>query len=173
MNADRRIAAVTWTYGRPDVAEQCVRALLAQTYPLEQIVAVDSASPDGTAEHLRHTFGDGVTVLELADNLGPGAAIAAAFEHLALADLTDVWLVEDDSRPAAGCLAQLVSIAETVPTPSMVGPDGAYLRRGQWRMQPRLPTGRERASTSCTSMAHCSAPRWCVTSTVPAATTSS
>ena len=118
-----------------------MRALLAQTYPLEQVVVVDSASPDDTADRLRETFGDLVTVLELADNLGPGAAIATAFEHLERTDLSDVWLVEDDSRPAADCLAQLVAIADTVPPPAMIGPDGAYMRRGQWRAQPRLPEG--------------------------------
>ena len=141
MSAGRRIAAVMWTYGRADVVAEGVRALLAQTYPLEQVVVVDSASPDDTADRLREMFGDRVTVLELADNLGPGAAIAAAFEHLEPTDLSDVWLVEDDSRPAADCLAQLVSIADTVPPPAMIGPDGAYMRRGQWRPQPRLPEG--------------------------------
>ena len=146
-----------------------MRALLAQTYPLEQIVVVDSASPDDTAERLRETFGDRITVLELADNLGPGAAIAAAFEHLERADLSDVWLVEDDSRPAADCLAQLVAIADTVPTPAMVGPDGANLRRGQWRLAaPASGRARPRRSTSCTSTAPCSAPRSCASSTVPA-----
>ena len=173
MNADRRVAAVMWTYGRSDVAEQCVRALLAQTHPLEQIIVVDSASPDDTAERLRATFGDRITVLELADNLGPGAAIAAGVRALGAGRPDDVWLVEDDSRPADG-LPGPARRDRRQPSRASDGRPrrGRTSATGSGGRSPDFRRERRRRSTSCTSTAPCSAPRSCTGSTVPAATTS-
>ncbi|MFV0306221.1 MAG: methyltransferase domain-containing protein [Desertimonas sp.] len=138
---DARIAAIVWTYGRPDVAAAAVAAIGAQTLRVERIVVVDSATPDGGGDALASRLGDRAEVIVLDDNLGPGGAITAGLARLDLADLDAVWFVEDDSRPDRHALAALVAARSTRPGPRMVGPDAADMRRGQWRLRPRHREG--------------------------------
>ena len=48
-----RVVAVVVTWNRRDLLAESLRALQAQTHQLDQIVVVDNASDDGTAELLR------------------------------------------------------------------------------------------------------------------------
>src|SRR4051812_49443017 len=48
-----RVAAVVVTYNRKALLAECLRALLAQSAPIETIHVVDNASTDGTHDLLR------------------------------------------------------------------------------------------------------------------------
>lgn len=137
------VVAVVWTYNRFELARECVAAVFAQTLRPTRLIVVDSASPDGSAARLRREF-QGLEVIELDDNDGPGAAIAAAFSASA-ADVPDYyWLVEDDSRPDPECLAMAVDAATGIGRLGVLGPVGCMLRRGQWHATEELPLGTKR-----------------------------
>lgn len=136
-----RIAAIVWTYGRPEVAAGAVAAIAEQSHRVERVVVVDSASPAGDASALASLLDGRAELVVLADNVGPGGAIAAGLRRLDLDDLDAVWFVEDDSRPAPDALADLLAVRASATDPVMVGPDAADLRRGQWRLRARRRDG--------------------------------
>ena len=47
------VCAFVLTRNRKELLAECVRALLAQTHPVDQVIVLDNASTDGTEEHLR------------------------------------------------------------------------------------------------------------------------
>lgn len=62
-----------------------------------EVIVVDDASSDGTAELLQKTFGSRIRVLQLVSRGGPGAArnagaLLASGEFVAFLDSDDVWL---------------------------------------------------------------------------------
>lgn len=137
------VVAVVWTYNRFELARRCIEAVLDQTRPADRVIVVDSASPDGSGSRLRDVFTE-VDVIELPDNGGPGAAIAAAFE--AIGEIPDFfWLIEDDSIPSRNCLAVALETAGGVEQLGILGPVGCSLEWGQWRATTELPPGETRA----------------------------
>jgi glycosyltransferase involved in cell wall biosynthesis len=74
-----------------------VASALAQRAGAVEVIVVDDASTDGTAELLQKTFGAQVRVLRLETRGGPGAArnagaLLAGGEFVAFLDSDDVWL---------------------------------------------------------------------------------
>lgn len=139
-NAERTtVVAVVWTYNRFELARHCIEAVLDQSHPADRVIVVDSASPDGSGTRLRDTF-SAVDVLELPDNGGPGAAIAAAFASVD--EIPDYfWLVEDDSIPSPNCLEMAIEKAGKIEHLGILGPVGCTLEWGQWRAASELPPG--------------------------------
>jgi len=98
------VLVVSWN-GREHLAA-CLPALLAERTPgvTVEILVFDNGSTDGTAELLRDRHPE-VIVVPSPVNLG----FAAANNRLAgLASGDALWLLNNDARPRAGCLAALV-----------------------------------------------------------------
>jgi len=66
---DKRVAAVVVTYNRKDYLVRCVQALLRQTSPVDVLI-VDNASTDGTADVLQPFLCDRVHYHNTGENLG-------------------------------------------------------------------------------------------------------
>jgi glycosyltransferase involved in cell wall biosynthesis len=92
-----KVTVILPVYNRAGTLGPCVGSVLAQTFTDWEMVAVDDASTDNSAEVLE-SFGDArIGVLRLETNKGPSgarnAAIAAARgEYVALLDSDDEWL---------------------------------------------------------------------------------
>jgi rhamnopyranosyl-N-acetylglucosaminyl-diphospho-decaprenol beta-1,3/1,4-galactofuranosyltransferase len=105
----RRIIAVVVTYNRRDMVTRLVAALDAGSVVPDEVVVVDNASSDGTADALA---GAGtttpLTVLRLPENTGGAGGfhtgLAVAMERAAGL----VWLMDDDGTPASDCLQSLL-----------------------------------------------------------------
>jgi rhamnopyranosyl-N-acetylglucosaminyl-diphospho-decaprenol beta-1,3/1,4-galactofuranosyltransferase len=108
--ADLRIAAVVVTYNRLELLQRLVKAL-GEVPELDQVLVVDNASTDGTAEWLAGLDVDRVHGRTLDHNSGGAGGfhdgLAWAVERGA--DL--VWLMDDDGLPEADCLALLLERA--------------------------------------------------------------
>jgi glycosyltransferase involved in cell wall biosynthesis len=91
----RGYSAVIRTYNRCEYAAECVRSVLAQTRPPDEVIVVDDGSTDGTADHLRGEF-PRVRVVEQGTNLGRSVAAnrgvyLAEHDWICLLDDDDLW----------------------------------------------------------------------------------
>lgn len=113
MNPDfPQIAAVFATMDRSHVAVSCVKALAAQTRPLNRVFVADNVSGDGTAEDLEELadLPFALTVLRMPENEGNAGGIRAAMD-LAFAEGADaVWILDDDSWPRPDALEKILEL---------------------------------------------------------------
>ena len=108
------VASVTVAYNAARVLPRQIEALLRQRRPLQEIIVVDNASTDSTAEMLAHQFPQ-VTVLRMSDNLGHSGALAAGVAYAALNKRHDwVWSFDDDSVPDDDALEALLEGIESL-----------------------------------------------------------
>jgi glycosyltransferase involved in cell wall biosynthesis len=87
----RSYSAVICTYNRRSYVEECVRSVLEQTRPPEQIIVVDDGSSDGTSQYLRDRFPN-ILVVEQ-QNRGRSVALNRA---LSLASCDWICFLDDD-----------------------------------------------------------------------------
>lgn len=105
-SADVTVVVVTWQ-GR-HLLEPCLTSLAAQTLS-HDVLVVDNASTDGTAEYLR-TQWPTVRVLPLDANTGFAGGVAAALEQVQTRYLA---LLNNDATAAPDWLAASMSILES------------------------------------------------------------
>jgi GT2 family glycosyltransferase len=104
------VAAVVVTFNRKVLLVECLRALLAQTRPLERILLVDNASTDGTADLLK---AEGLLdepvlrYLRLEHNGGGAGGFHAGMKAAHDEGHDWLWLMDDDAEPATDALARL------------------------------------------------------------------
>ncbi len=98
------VASVTTAHNAAKLLPRQLEALLTQTRPVQEIVVVDNASSDGTAEMLAKRYPQ-VTVLRMSENLGAAGAWAAGLAYAALEKRHDwIWAFDDDSVPDSEAL---------------------------------------------------------------------
>lgn len=91
-----KITAVIPVYNRKKTIRRCIDSVLAQTYPIFEIIVVDDGSSDGTTDIIERTYGEKVTLIrqkhkgaQAARNLGIKEAKG---EYIAFLDSDDEWL---------------------------------------------------------------------------------
>ncbi len=124
-----RVAAIVVTYNRKQLLPECLKGLLGQTQPVDEIIIVDNHSTDGTRETLvdagylsatrdsGHTVkslsGSGrairVSFVEMPANEGPSAAYARGMKVAFDAGFDWVWTMDDDVVPMPGALEALMA----------------------------------------------------------------
>ncbi|MGL6096765.1 MAG: glycosyltransferase family 2 protein [Fimbriiglobus sp.] len=99
------VAAVVVTFNRLALLQECIAALRAQTRPPDEIIVVNNGSTDGTPVWLAAE--PGLTVVTQA-NLGSGGGQAAGIRAAMARGHDWCWSMDDDGKPAADCLAELL-----------------------------------------------------------------
>jgi len=89
------VAVIMPVHDRANHVRTAVDSVLAQTYPLVELIVVDDGSTDGTGDVLR-TYGDRIVVLRQ-EHAGPYTARNTGLRHtdadlVAFLDSDDVWL---------------------------------------------------------------------------------
>ena len=107
-----KIVAVVMTYNRQQLLIQCLRAVLAQTFPLPRILVIDNASTDGTSEMLAADFPE-VQVRRMPENVGCTGAMREALSVGLAHGAHYVWLLDDDLIPFPSCLQTIVEQIQT------------------------------------------------------------
>ncbi len=106
-NNQPKIAAVVVTYNRRTLLEGCLDALLRQDRPLDEILVIDNASTDDTAELLAKKYNGKVTYVRLEENVGGAGGF---YEGIRLAYEKGhawIWVMDDDVEPLADALRVL------------------------------------------------------------------
>jgi N-acetylglucosaminyl-diphospho-decaprenol L-rhamnosyltransferase len=110
-----KVSVVVVSY---NVRSHLERSLIALSDEPHEVIVVDSASTDGSAQLVRERF-PGVRLIELARNEGYGSAANVGLS----ASRGDYFLVMNaDARPLAAGIAQLVAYADSHPRIGIAGP---------------------------------------------------
>lgn len=110
----QRVVATVVTRNRRELLAEALAAVHAQTRAPEDLVVVDNASSDGTAEYVREHFPT-ASLVSLARNMGGAGGFAAGLAQ-ALGQRSDlVWLMDDDTIPEPGTLQALLDARERYP----------------------------------------------------------
>lgn len=105
------VSVVSLTYNRRDNIRELLTALRHQTYPRFEVIVVDNASTDGTAEMIRRDFPE-VRLIETETNLGM-VAYNLGFEA---AQGEYILVMDDDGLPGnARWIADVVACFEANP----------------------------------------------------------
>lgn len=100
------VTVVTVTYGeRRNLLRQVLDALPAQG--VDKVVVVDNGAHWPVKSELTAAYGDLVDVVEMGRNTGSAAGFAAGIQRALDLGAEYLWLLDDDNRPAPGCLAAL------------------------------------------------------------------
>ena len=116
------MAAVVVAYNRAELLREALDALAAQTRALDELIVIDNASTDDSADiAARHPAG--VRLVRLPRNTGGAGGFAAGIATaLADASVDFVWLMDDDTIPTPDALAELLRVhAELGHSPPLLG----------------------------------------------------
>ena len=111
------IAAIVISHRAGDYLARVLSDLGNQSYPLQQVVVVDTASDQDALELAQ---GHGFSVIQPGD-LKLGAAIQAGISALAQRP-NWIWILHDDSAPEPQALKNLAKAAEISPSVAVIGP---------------------------------------------------
>jgi GT2 family glycosyltransferase len=118
---DPLVVTVILNTNRREDTLACLASLAQSPYPHHQIMVLDNASTDGSAEAIAAAFPD-VTLLPLTANKGyagnNNVGIAAALEMGA----DWVFVLNEDTLLAPDCIGKLVAVGEADPRIGVVGP---------------------------------------------------
>ena len=101
-----KVLAYVHTYNSADVIDATVAALCRQTYPVPEILLVDNASSDGTADR---AFPQQVTLIRNSRNLGTSGAVAVGMAYALAHGYDWIYIVDADSTAEPDAIEQLVA----------------------------------------------------------------
>ena len=109
-----KVNAVVVTYNRKELLEECLNALLNQSYKLNRIIIIDNASNDGTRQLLKEKYNfTNVDVLTLSKNTGGAGGFYYGTKR-AINDADWVWEMDDDTIPTPTALEELLKAKEKI-----------------------------------------------------------
>jgi GT2 family glycosyltransferase len=112
-----RVVAVVVTWNRRDLLVESLTALQAQTHRPAEIVVVDNASTDGTADLLAADYAH-LRVVRLTTNTGGAGGFAAGIERALVVEPDLIWLLDDDTVPTPTAAEHLVGAWASYPADS-------------------------------------------------------
>jgi GT2 family glycosyltransferase len=113
-----RASIVVVTYNHRRHIELCLNALVATLSADDEIVIVDNASADGTADYIAATF-PAVRLVRRTDNPGFGAACNDGARR---SQAEFLFFLNPDTEPRAGWLDALVEALRSIPRVGLVTP---------------------------------------------------
>jgi GT2 family glycosyltransferase len=115
------IIIVSWNVR--ELLRGCLRSLLAEAVPARDVIVVDSASSDDSADMLRAEFPD-VTLIASPDNIGfvKGNNLALAQLLRATPAPEFLWLLNPDTIVQPGAVRTLLAFMQAHPRCGLLGP---------------------------------------------------
>lgn len=110
------VAILILNWNSLDWTRKCLEGLRTLDYPNTRVIVIDNGSEDGSPDVIAREFPH-ATLLRAKENLGVGGGRNYGIEHVLRnhPDVPYLLFLDNDARPAADALKQLVSAAETNP----------------------------------------------------------
>lgn len=155
------IAAIFATMNRSATALSCVKALAAQTLPLDHVIVADNVSTDSTFIDLQalQNLPFQLTVIPMPENAGNAGGVKEAMELAFSKGANAVWILDDDSWPRPGALEAMLKEGfdpDVVSHPIQIDPltkeftwPLQVLKNGEWilaKSKDELPDGEKAVS---------------------------
>lgn len=103
------VVAIVVTYNRKAMLLECVEHLLQQQNAHADILVVDNASTDGTAEALQELINDSkIIYCNTGANIGGAGGFQFGMKEALKRGYKYLWLMDDDVCPSPDCLAMLI-----------------------------------------------------------------
>ena len=105
MNRCKNIAAVIVTWNRKELLMECISAILSQENGSPDVIVVDNASADGTAEALKPFVENGeILYYNTGANLGGAGGFQYGIRKAVELGYEYLWIMDDDCIPTPGAL---------------------------------------------------------------------
>ncbi|MEX2181705.1 MAG: glycosyltransferase family 2 protein [Gemmatimonadaceae bacterium] len=115
------VFAVVLNWGREADSIACVDSLVANAFPLSQVILVDNASPDGSGHRLHERYPD-APYLQAGTNLGYAGGNNLGVAHALSLGATWVLVLNNDTICEPGMLAALLEAGHADPRCAAVAP---------------------------------------------------
>jgi GT2 family glycosyltransferase len=105
-----KISALVLTYNRKEILSQCLKAILGQVEPADEVVVLDNGSTDGTCEYLQESgFLEHARIVlyRHPENIGPAAGADTLFRLAKERGSDWLWCMNDDTLADPDALAEL------------------------------------------------------------------
>lgn len=108
---DERVVAIVVTYNRKELLDECLTAMLNQTFPIDRIIVINNHSTDGTEELFKEGgkfFKDTIELHTMEKNLGGSGGFRKGFEIADSYDFDWLWIMDDDAIAEPNTLEELI-----------------------------------------------------------------
>ena len=94
----KRVGTIVVTFNRKKMLKECIESLLKQSYDNQEILIIDNASTDGTADYIKKLIDDKkVFYFNTGENLGGAGGFNYGVRKALKRDYDYIWLMDDDS----------------------------------------------------------------------------
>ncbi|MBR2801048.1 MAG: glycosyltransferase [Erysipelotrichaceae bacterium] len=104
-----RVTALVVTYNRKELLQECLTAILSQTFAVNSVLVINNCSSDGTEELFKEGgpfCQEKIAFLTTEKNLGGAGGFAYGFEKAR--DYDRLWIMDDDTIPTETALEELL-----------------------------------------------------------------
>lgn len=108
----KKIDVVIVTYNRLELLKKCLRAILMQSYPVENIFVIDNNSSDNTLLFLSKKAKENSKIIpvHLVQNIGGAGGFYTGLKYfIEKSKSYFVWIMDDDTIPTINALEKLIS----------------------------------------------------------------
>jgi Predicted glycosyltransferases len=123
----KNVAAVVVTYNRRELLLQCIEKLLTQQPFACDVLVIDNASTDDTAEIIQQKSDSRLRYYNTGKNLGGAGGFHFGMRKAVEAGYDYIWIMDDDTMPEPDALAQLLAADE-----KLAGSYGFLSSRALW-----------------------------------------
>ena len=107
-----KISCVIVTYNRLTLLQECLKAVLSQTFPLYRIIIIDNCSTDKTSFFLKSYENDPQFIIKRTEkNIGGAGGFSLGIKEAILDGADYVWIMDDDTIPHHNALDELAKVA--------------------------------------------------------------
>lgn len=115
-------------YNKAEMVVKCIRAIMDQSIQCFDIFVVDNASTDGSVDLINDTYGDSVTILQNADNLGGSGGFGRGIRTALEKGYEYFMLVDNDAFLDADAVSHLYSYIKDHKDVGICGAETLYLQ---------------------------------------------
>ncbi|WP_444645500.1 glycosyltransferase family 2 protein [Caproiciproducens sp. R1] len=127
MRQIKKVVVVVVTYNRRELLLQCIEKLLTQQKFACDVMVIDNASTDGTAEDIQQKSDPRLLYCNTGKNLGGAGGFNFGMRRAVEAGYDYIWIMDDDTMPEPDALAQLLAADE-----KLAGSYGFLSSRALW-----------------------------------------